>query len=510
MVMALSAAVFFGDIKAQSGTGRKYYFSPKGNDHNDGSIGRPFKTLSPLEKIRLFPGDQVLLEGNAIFHGSIKVDSSSSGDQKRPVIIASFGKGLPVIESGHSTGLLLFRTAFISIKNLAFSGAGRKNGNTTNGFCIDSSHNITVQNVSVTGYQKTGLFVYCGNQIRLVSIIARGNGAAGIAVEGPYGLKDSNHDIYIGFSRSEDNPGDPTNLTNHSGNGIVVADCKRVLIEYCTATNNGWDMPRIGNGPVGIWAYEADSIIIQHCLSYNNKTSHGGADGGGFDLDGGVTNSVVQYCYSFGNQGAGYSIFQYLYASPWHDNVFRFNIGEDDGTVSDAKAGVHIWNSSRDSNEFYNCAFYNNTIFSSKVSAISFSELSLHKGFLFSNNIFVGKDSLIKGNRGSDIFLGNDWWCLNGVFNIESFKNFSHWARTSGQEMISGKIVGMNIDPAFNNHEHRIYSAIKLPQFQTYRLNTNSKLRQGGINLKSTFKLNTGKHDFLSGRLRQGVGACLN
>ena len=84
--------------------------------------------------------------------------------------------------------------------------------------------------------------------------------------------------------QSGNNPGDPTNLNNHSGNGIIAGFCKNILIEYCTANNNGWDMPRIGNGPVGIWCYEADSVIIQHCISYQNKTSKGGEDGGGYDL----------------------------------------------------------------------------------------------------------------------------------------------------------------------------------------------------------------------------------
>ena len=171
--------------------------------------------------------------------------------------------------------------------------------------------------------------------------------------------KKSNHDIYIGYCRAENNPGDPSNLNNHSGNGIVVSACTKVLIEYCTATNNGWDMPRKGNGPVGIWAFEADSVVIQHCLSYRNKTSVGGADGGGFDLDGGVTHSIVQYCLSYENQGAGYCLFQYLYASPWHDNIFRYNISENDGAVSDAHGGVYIWNSAKlTPDQFYNCRFY--------------------------------------------------------------------------------------------------------------------------------------------------------
>ena len=133
--------------------------------------------------------------------------------------------------------------------------------------------------------------------------------------------------------QADDNPGDPTNLTNHSGNGIVAGHCTDLLIDRCSATNNGWDMPRIGNGPVGIWCYEADSVTIQHCLSYRNKTARGAADGGGFDLDGGVTNSVIQDCLSYGNQGSGYCIFQYWGANPaGTTNIIRNNITDNDGT----------------------------------------------------------------------------------------------------------------------------------------------------------------------------------
>ena len=32
----------------------------------------------------------------------------------------------------------------------------------------------------------------------------------------------TNHRIYIGYCKAENNPGDPTELKNHSGNGIVV------------------------------------------------------------------------------------------------------------------------------------------------------------------------------------------------------------------------------------------------------------------------------------------------
>ena len=211
------------------------------------------------------------------------------------------------------------------------------------GWQLIISSGIWVNDVNISGFQKSGLRVYSSQHINVNNIFAHDNGSAGITVEAPYQTRESSY-IKILNCRAENNPGDPTNLTNHSGNGIVVGNCKNVTIDRCTATNNGWDMPRIGNGPVGIWAYEADSIIIQHCLSYKNKTSKGGADGGGFDLDGGVTNSIVQYNMSYDNQGSGYCIFQYWGASPWHNNTFRYNISENDGSVSDSQAGLYIWN----------------------------------------------------------------------------------------------------------------------------------------------------------------------
>ena len=116
-------------------------------------------------------------------------------------------------------------------------------------------------------FKNRWLLIYSSKFVTNTHVYAHDNGSAGITVEGSGDKKDS-REIYIGYCRAENNAGDPTNLTNHSGNGIVVGHCTKVTIEYCEATNNGWDMPRIGNGPVGIWGYEADSLIIQHCLSY--------------------------------------------------------------------------------------------------------------------------------------------------------------------------------------------------------------------------------------------------
>jgi hypothetical protein len=395
------------------------------------------KTVDAVNRLTLGPGDSVFFRGGLTFEGTVRI-RAVSGSARHPIWIGSYGFGEATIDGGDSSGMVLYDASWVVVKGLRLVGAGRKQGNVKDGLGITDCQHIRVDRVDVTGFQKSGLFIYSSVDVMVSGVYAHENGAAGIAVEGAYDSKKHSRDLRIMNCRADDNPGDPTNLTNHSGNGIVCGHCTHLLIDHCSATNNGWDMPRIGNGPVGIWCYEADSVTIQHCLAYRNKTSVGGADGGGFDLDGGVTNSVIQYCLSYGNQGSGYCIFQYWGASPWYHNVIRDNITEDDGLVSDSRAGIYVWNSSNDASQFYDCQVYNNTVYNTREAALSYSTTSARKGFVFRGNIFVGADSLIRGDRGSDVFEGNDWWVLNvaggrsgkpgdaglaGYFEKPSFKN---------------------------------------------------------------------------------------
>jgi hypothetical protein len=360
----------------------------------------------------------------------------------------------------------------------------------------------------VSGFQKSGVRIDSSSYVRVTRIYAHENGFAGILVSGRRSKTDCQH-IYIGHCRAENNPGDPTVLTNHSGNGIVVGLCSNILIEYCSATNNGWDMPRVGNGPVGIWAYEADRVIIQHCLSYRNKTSVGGEDGGGFDLDGGVTNSVIQYCLSYENHGSAFGLFQYAGASAWYNNTIRYNISENDGTVSAAKAGIYIWANSSEADPMKKCYIYNNVIYNEKAAAISYSTESTHREFYFYNNLFIAKDQIITGNDAGDVFLGNNWWSLESKFNVNGEKNFKTWAIKTGKEQLKGKMVGLNTDPKWASPGHTtLTSPLQLKTFFTYQLPEKSPLRKLGLNLKTVFGIETGKFDFnQKPLLKNGIGA---
>ena len=380
-----------------------YYVDVQGNDSSDGSSAHPWKTLG---RVRLKDGDSVFLRGGQAFAGTLLLEKVGR------IFVGSYGDGVATIRAGDSSGLVLYQVKGVTVRGLHLEGAGRKAGNVKEGLVLIECTHVLLDDLDITGFQKAGLMVYSSVGVEARQVFAHKNGAAGIEVEGVD--KKSSRELKIVHCRADDNPGDPSNLTNHSGNGIVAGHCTDLVIDSCSATNNGWDMPRIGNGPVGIWCYEADSVLIQHCVSYRNKTSPGAADGGGFDLDGGVTNSVIQNCLSYGNQGAGYCIFQYWGASPWHHNIIRHNISYDDGLVSDARGGIYVWNSSGDASQLYDCEVSHNIVYNSKEAALSFSEKSARKGLLFFDNVFVGRDSLIRGDRGVDVFRGNNWWVLHG------------------------------------------------------------------------------------------------
>ena len=510
LLLLLACQLLFSpDVFSRSYQSRGYYLDNTGNDFNDGSKEHPLKTIDRLNAVSLHGGDTVYFKSGEIFAGQVLIDSSKAGQQNTPLVITSYGDNNATIDGGNTTALTITNSSFIKVYKLNFNGAGRKEGNTKDGVAVLYSHDITLDDISIQGFQKAGLLVYSSVDVRATKVYAHNNGFAGIFINGDYQKRNSNR-IYLGDCKAENNPGDPTNLTNHSGNGIIAGNCKNLLIEYCTATNNGWDMPRIGNGPVGIWCYEADSVVIQHCISYRNKTSKGSDDGGGFDLDGGVTNSVIQYCLSYENDGSGYGIFQYDGASNWHDNTIRFCISENDGAVSTAHAGVLIWNSSHDTAQFKRCYFYNNVVYNNKTAAICYADESEQAGFYFLNNIFVAKDSILTGKEHSGVFLANDWWSLNNRFNIAGIKDFTSWLQQYKKEQYNGSVAGLNIKPKLKRPgKTSLANALKLNQFKRYRIPRRSRLRSSGINLLQVFGIaNGGKAFNQNAAPEKGIGTC--
>lgn len=485
---------------------KKYYFKRYSgrmdNSKQDGSKQHPFESAGAFKKLQLKPGDTVFFKGGDGFTGTIKL-SNIHGTSKKPIVFTSYGKEKARIYSGNKEGFVITGSDNFLISNFILYGSGRKNDNTTDGMKLVNCNSIKIKNLEIAGYQKSGLQLFNCRNAEINGVVAQDNGMAGILVEGDY-QKRLSEKIHIVNCRADNNPGDPTNLTNHSGNGILVGNSRNVVIEYCTATNNGWDMPRIGNGPVGIWGYEADSLIIQNCISYRNKTAPGAADGGGFDLDGGVTNSIIQYCLSYENEGAGYGIFEYNGAGKWENNTVRYCVSINDGRKTEYASGAYIWNGWNVDSMFTDFYAYNNFFYNDTKYAFSFSSEGQHKRFYFLNNVFVSSDTsdIFYGINSSatDAFLNNVWMRKSGGFMQNGFTHLEQWAKSTGHEIKDGKFYGLSFDRMLYDLPKFTDTDITDPRsFHTNPILQgvcNNKLWAKGLDIKKMFGIDPGKKDF--------------
>jgi hypothetical protein len=465
-----------------------------GSDTYPGTIKKPIKSIPELNLRIKKKAENINFAGGQVFDGLLFLKDINCPNGK-PLKIKSYGNGRAIINGGNSEAFKIENCQNIWILDLDLKGNGRKKGNTSNGLSINQSSYCRAENINVSGFQKSGVDLYNCSETRVRKVVSTDNGFSGINIMGS--ARNLSRKILILDCKAENNPGDPTNLENHSGNGILVGVSDSVTIDHCTATNNGWDMPRLGNGPVGIWTWESDHVTIQYCISYRNKTSKNAKDGGGFDLDGGVTNSVIQYCLSYENQGAGYGLFQYSGASAWSDNIVRYCVSINDAQTTEGAGSIFIWNGANDINQLTNCMVYNNVINNSVAPLISYENSSAHKNFTFCNNIFIGSGKPISGVFTGSSFTGNDWWNTGGDIKFMNFASLDEWAKSTGQEMIKSHQAGMQLDPKFKGPLLTdITDPYQLEKLSGYILQSDSPLKNKGLDLKTIFGIERPTKDF--------------
>ncbi len=414
----LLACIFLLFIGCSSPTSVYYVDGQVGNDTNPGTLEKPLKTIEQVNLLQLQAGHSVLFAGGQTFAGTLQF-KGLQGTKEKPITIGSYGTGRAVINGENGSSIEVSICSSLRIKNLIVTGNGRLKGNTGSGVEFRKTVDCTIDSIDAGGFLWSGIKVVGGKDLRITNVYAHDNGFSGINVESDGqnagGLEGSGgktfRNLYIANCVANNNPGCPEVKNNHSGNGILIGGVTNGIVEYCEAMNNGWDMPREGNGPVGIWAYQSDSITIQYCYSHDNKTSEKGKDGGGFDFDGGMTNSVMQYNFSANNEGAGYGLFQYYGASVWKNNIVRNNISYNDGRKN-GQAGFLMWIAKDSPESISSCQVYENTVVNCYGHAISF-EPGAYPEFNFRNNTFVltgHSVSFVNGNYSGATFANNQAW----------------------------------------------------------------------------------------------------
>lgn len=502
ILLAMMALLIAYGCSTAGGEGHTvYYISSSGDNQSSGMTEEEaWKTIEKINQTSFSPGDVILFQGGEVFTGTIELSADDRGLENSGLRVSSYGDGMAIINGGNAEGVKADSCDFLTIENLKFEGAGRKSGNVTDGVMITRSQGVVLDQIEVSGFQHSGVHLHQCDNARIIHVYAHENGFAGIHVTGET-MRDAinydNHNLYIGYCVAENNPGDPTVLENHSGNGILASSVKGGVIEYCEAFNNGWDMVWTGNGPVGIWIWDCTDFTIQHCIAHHNRTNPVAADGGGFDFDGGVSNSVIQYCISHHNEGAGFGLYEFGAAKPWENNTVRYNISLDDGIINGGSVG--IWKND-ERGEMRNCQIYNNTFYNSQEDGNNLWIYDHYPGFHFRNNVFVYNGALVADNQGltDEVFQGNLYWNLGGDPSFYGFENLTAWAGATGKETIDGEVAGIYQDPLFQNGgslevtDPELVSGETLLGFYPER---GSPLIDAGLDLGALFGLDQGERD---------------
>jgi hypothetical protein len=490
-----------------------YYVSNTGSDSAAGtSTSSPWKTINRVNAQVLKAGDKVLFAGGQTFSGGLYVPSREGGSSTTPVTFSTYGTGRATIKSGYKAGIDVAQTAGISLSNLNFVGSG---GSVPGIWIhIDWSNvdrtGVFVKNVDVSGYGREGmrmLVAGSGSSISNVRIERANffnNVYGGFKMTGNSGSANSNKNYTIDHVKAFNNPGNGS-TSSVTGNGIYLADVDGGMINRSVAYNNGTR----GAAPVGIWAAGSNRVTIQYCESYNNNTFTS-TDGGGFDFDWNVTNSVMQYNYSHGNAGPGFILAAGTKTNT--NNVIRYNVSENDGRKN-GRAGIQLWGNVRDAK------IYNNVVFMSATTNANTAAFYAHDsdtGTLrpynveIRNNIFMTTggakimriSSGVAGVSNGLKFAGNAYHATTG-FKIQwgnyAYTSLTNWRNATGREKYNGVAVGYQGDPKLTKPGYggTFGNADNLKNLTAYKLQSTSPLINRGLS-HPTF-LSSATTDFYGG-----------
>ena len=494
-----------------------YFVNNAGDDTNSGaSPAQAWRTTSRVNTARFKPGDRILLAGGQYFTGGIYLQSTGQTPSAKPVVVRSYGLGRATIQSGDSFGFYAHNTAGIELRQLAFIGSGRLSNRAAGViFYLDSAnanlHYLRLDSLEVRGFQKEGISIgswngYSGfTDVRLTNCQLHANGVAGLSSYAFYPLAgQAHHNWYVGNCTTYDNAGRADITDTHTGNGIVLSGIDGALIEKCLAYHNGWLNANPGGGPVGIWGWSCNNLVIQQCESHHNLSGTA-KDGGGFDLDGGCTNSVLQYNYSHDNQGPGYLLAQFEGAPAMHDLTIRYNISENDAQQH-APGAIEIWSSGA-SGGIERADIYNNTVLLARpddgsspkgiyVASGGIAAITLRNNIL---QTAVGLPVLSTQTTSGLRLEGNCYWSPDAVITLDwsgaRYPTLAAWRAATGQELLDGgtRTTGICADPCL-----LAPGATNSPGsgLAGYNPGPTSASIGSALNLLSEFGLDPGPRDF--------------
>ncbi|MGW3949437.1 right-handed parallel beta-helix repeat-containing protein [Streptomyces sp. NPDC004752] len=366
-----------------------YYVSPNGSDSNSGlSPDQPWKSIGKVNGFTFPQGSVVSFQGGQTFSGCLVFDGDNvpASSASTPFKVTSYGTGQATITS-NCTGDYSAAVTADHVSGFQLVNMKLVNGATTAaGVLLQNQKSSTAtKGLKVTGSDISGFATPSGSSSTFGGQIM----VLGYAVNGNTGPLD---DVQILNNRLHG-----ANVTSNAGPGIYGwgsgVNITDVRVEGNTVYNlgmsanntgaaltaNGWDgavvqhnvVHDIGanvtscGGASGIMTYTSNDVAIRHNEVYNVQPVPdytAGCDWDGIDLDGGTTNSVVEYNYTHHNAGSGLLAYTSTAASRvWGPNTFRYNISENDDWAN-AQGGLFdvVPNAPKNALSIYGNTFFTN------------------------------------------------------------------------------------------------------------------------------------------------------
>ncbi len=264
--------------------------------------------------------------------------------------------------------------------------------------------NIKLKDLIVHDGQWDGIYVGAGFQeasdgvfgsidgVTIQDVEARNNQGSGIVVAGTFTktVRYEATNVRVLDSLAYGNGGD----------GVVLGQVDHGLIQGNRCAYNG----SIRNASNGCWSWDSKDIAIQFNEADHNMTpleNTQAKDGGGFDLDMGSVDSVLQYNWSYDNQGEGYLLESWPIGSGFkccisRNLTMRYNVSEGDGK-KDA-GGIEIYGGVR------SAWIYNNTV---TYVAVRAADNVLGTGGDLTTTSFGGRAGIPEANVDNNIFVSN-------------------------------------------------------------------------------------------------------
>ena len=436
------AVAFMSTLSIQA-SATDYYVFKGGKDSNNGtSPATAWKTIDKVNNSDFGPGDSIFFKGGQTFVGNLFFDATKVGSASSPLTISSYGTGRATISAGRDNGIFVYNAGGVDIVNINFAGSG-STVNRADGIYFYSAggnvkhERIYIDRVDVSGFGSAGVLVISDvgyRDVRVTNSTLHDNMKAGFMTWASFGLRDVHENVYVGGVTAYNNTGIATELAGYpsnDGSGIWFTAVSGGTIENSVAYNNGALCNWEGAGACGIWDIYSTGITIQNNEAHNNKTR--AIDGGGFDLDKSVRNSVMQYNYSHDNDGVGYML---CCGEPDHyGNVVRYNTSVNDGRKN-SMAGIAVYGN------VGAAEIYGNTVTMAPPTSGSPPAVLASSGAAvrFLNNTFTTTGGLAQVNINNTgayglFFQGNQY---RDIFKVitpwGSYSSIEAWRQAEGQE----------------------------------------------------------------------------